>query len=63
LQITGKLSEKLVCEPHYRIVIFHYKMAATRSADQFDNIFMELLSENGLSEQEISFLKITLASF
>jgi hypothetical protein len=30
--------------------------------DQFDNIFMELLSENGLSEQEISFLKITLAS-
>jgi hypothetical protein len=29
LQITGKLSEKLVCEPHYRIVIFHYKMAAT----------------------------------
>jgi hypothetical protein len=38
-------------------------MAATRSLDQFDNIFMELLSENGLSEQEISFLKITLASF
>jgi hypothetical protein len=32
LQITGKLSEKLVCEPHYRIVIFHYKMAATHSA-------------------------------
>jgi hypothetical protein len=38
-------------------------MAATRSADQFDNIFMELLSENGLSEQEISFLENHTSQF